>query len=313
MNIHNISWEKISNYYYRQMYIHERLAAEYKKQGLEYGGRTFYTAFDNKNIINDKTGTYVKGEYSGFIPSASGQLGVRGVYTKMQTNIHKKIIEEVCNEFYKATDKHLLDKFKEYDFKGISEEGFQKLITMSNELVFDIKRAKNWRKEVETIINKALVKQADAVKIKRPKYLLSMMELESIGRAILGRAVELCPIETGFLRDSGIIYVFGDYIRIIFECPYATYVHENVNVAHIFGQAKFLETAAQEILRDISIWTENTTDSFVYGTYMKQVWQKDAYGNSYGTPDWKEQAGYSAVYIDIDRNLKVNYVHYGTK
>lgn len=318
MERHNISWELINSAYVRQMHIHERLAQEYKKHGLVYGGRTFYTAYDKNNIIRDKRGTYIKGQYSNFIPSAGTlygtdiNVGVAGLYTKMVTDIHRKVLNEICDEIYKETNTHLLDKFNTLDISGISQEGFQKMIKASAELVYDIKKAKSWVKETERIIEKVKKNNMSANKSNKRKYLLSIRELESIGRAILGKAIELAPIETGFLRASGTVYTYSNSIRIIFECPYATYVHENVNIQHPIGQAKFLETAAQDILRNTGVWVNNTSDSFVYGTYMKQVWERDAYG-IYGNPNWVEQAGYSAVYIDIDRNLNINYVHYGTK
>ena len=102
--------------------------------------------------------------------------------------------------------------------------------------------------------------------------------------------------------------MFNDYIRIIFECPYSLYVHENVNTTHAFGQAKFLETAAQEMLRNTSVWVEST-DNLVLGDYMKQVWEKANDGRATGMPDWVEQHAYQAVYIDINRHLKVTYAH----
>ena len=40
------------------------------------------------------------------------------------------------------------------------------------------------------------------------------------------------------------------------------------------------------------------------------MFQKDKYG-AYGAPEWKLHTEYSAVYIDIDRQLKVNYNHFG--
>ena len=145
-----------------------------------------------------------------------------------------------------------------------------------------------------------------------PDYLLSIDELESIGRAILGLAIEKCPIETGFLRSSGKLYVSDKDVRVIFECPYAGYVHDNVNMNHPVGEDHFLEKAAQEILPTISVWAETTgDDAFVLGNYMAQTWAHDEKtGHAVGDMYWKEQKGYTAVYIDIDRNLRVNYAHY---
>ena len=49
-NMHDISWEDISNQYLFQMHIHNILAEEYAKEGLVYGGRTYYARYNQKNL-----------------------------------------------------------------------------------------------------------------------------------------------------------------------------------------------------------------------------------------------------------------------
>lgn len=89
-------------------------------------------------------------------------------------------------------------------------------------------------------------------------------ELLALGKTILGRAVELCPMKTGTLRKSGILLDFGTYVIISFTAPYATYVHENMEIAHPIhdgrdcgGRAKFLEIAVQEVFPDRQVWVEH--------------------------------------------------------
>lgn len=91
-------------------------------------------------------------------------------------------------------------------------------------------------------------------------------ELFRLGQSILGRAEELAPYKTGELRRSGVLMVAdgGNQIIIGFVAPYATYVHENLEIKHPYhesnpdcgGQAKFLEKALQEFFPDRSVWTD---------------------------------------------------------
>ena len=41
---------------------------------------------------------------------------------------------------------------------------------------------------------------------------------------ILDEAQANCPVDTGFLRESGFIQAIGDDVQIGFEAPYASYV-----------------------------------------------------------------------------------------
>lgn len=68
---------------------------------------------------------------------------------------------------------------------------------------------------------------------------------------VLGEAVELCPIDTGNLRDSAFASAPVDEggvvtVTIGFNMFYAAYVHEILTAHHPHGQAKFLETAMQQ-------------------------------------------------------------------
>lgn len=82
-------------------------------------------------------------------------------------------------------------------------------------------------------------------------------QLINLGKAILGRAIQLTPIDTGFLRSSGVVIDLGDAIVIAFVAPYALYVHENLQAHHNVGRAKFLEVAVQEFFPTKRVWTES--------------------------------------------------------
>ena len=73
------------------------------------------------------------------------------------------------------------------------------------------------------------------------------------------RAKDLLPVETGRLKDSGRVETTktasGTFTDIVFggpEAPYATQVHERVDIRHETGQAKYLETAVRETSRGMT-------------------------------------------------------------
>lgn len=311
---HNISWEDIDRAYKIQEAIHQMLQWEYEKQGKIYGGRKLYTEYNSTDIKTINGLKTILGKNERFL-NGSILYGYKGNYKKNDIAIHNRVLEKIYSEIYKETNRHLLEKFNEISLDG----DFTKLIRGSQELIYDIKKVKNWAKEVESIVKSAELKykaqikelQRQQVLSEQNKYLLTIEQLEKIGKAILGRAIELCPIETGFLRSSGKLYVSGNDIRIIFEAPYAAYVHDNMSMNHPIGEDHYLEKAAQDILPTISVWTNTTgTESNVLGSYMAQTWEHDERGHAVGGMFWQEKQGYLAVYIDIDRNLNVNYVHY---
>jgi hypothetical protein len=80
-----------------------------------------------------------------------------------------------------------------------------------------------------------------------------------VGKDLLERAKENCPVATGNLRSSGYVHVLGYEVTIGFDAPYAAAVHENLSSNHTSGQAKFLEAPfkaldlPQEVARKVQI------------------------------------------------------------
>lgn len=77
--------------------------------------------------------------------------------------------------------------------------------------------------------------------------------LIAAGGALLEWSQELVPVDTGLLHDSGQVSVTGKGYETLVEVAYgssgayyAIYVHEDMNVYHPNGQAKFLEQPARE-------------------------------------------------------------------
>lgn len=128
-----------------------------------------------------------------------------------------------------------------------------KIIRMSDSIVDELEATRDWMNAYKSFIRK----------MRRTKS-NSMKALVAVGKAILGRAVELCPYKTGSLRKSGILIVYKNYIEIVFTAPYATYVHENMENSHPYGRAKFLELALQEFFPNKSVWVEIHGESIVY-------------------------------------------------
>ena len=60
----------------------------------------------------------------------------------------------------------------------------------------------------------------------------------------------LCPVATGTLRDSALTgsEVSGDVMNAAagYTASYALYVHERLDVTHVNGEAKFLESAVKQ-------------------------------------------------------------------
>ena len=71
-----------------------------------------------------------------------------------------------------------------------------------------------------------------------------------IANLIFNLSQTYCPVDTGTLKRSGHLEKGSDnVIRIVYDCPYATVVHESIDDAHIYPtRAKFLEDAAYEVL-----------------------------------------------------------------
>ena len=81
------------------------------------------------------------------------------------------------------------------------------------------------------------------------------MYLEAEG--IMTQAKELVPVDTGTLKDSGVVQLPRDEGSVIVEefgfggpaAPYAVFVHENTVVFHKVGMAKFLEIPFRQAQR----------------------------------------------------------------
>lgn len=74
-----------------------------------------------------------------------------------------------------------------------------------------------------------------------------------VAKDILRVAKSLCPVDTGRLVNSGKLVKVGsgEYV-IVFDCPYAWYVHENLSANHPNGgTAKFLDKAIISVLGSI--------------------------------------------------------------
>ena len=150
-----------------------------------------------------------------------------------------------------------INKYKKFDKLGdfdFSDRGLRQVYKVSDDIIKDINTARNWIRDYErfsSLLSKVGIQGLH-------------IELLALGKTILGRAVELCPMDTGTLRRSGILLDFGTYIIISFTAPYATYVHENMEIAHPIhgdrdcgGRAKFLEIAVQEVFPDRQVWVEH--------------------------------------------------------
>lgn len=150
-----------------------------------------------------------------------------------------------------------IDKYKKFDKLGdfdFSDRGLRQVYKVSDDIIKDINTARNWIRDYKrfySLLSKVGIQGLHT-------------ELLALGKAILGRAVELCPMKTGTLRKSGILLDFGTYIIISFTAPYATYVHENMEISHPIhggrdcgGRAKFLEIAIQEVFPDRQVWVEH--------------------------------------------------------
>ena len=148
-------------------------------------------------------------------------------------------------------------KYKKFDKLGnfgLTNAGLRETYRVADEIIKDIDVARDWLASYKrfSMLTNALSLQG------------LHSELIKLGQSILGRAVELTPMKTGTLRQSGVLFDFGTYIIIAFTAPYATYVHENMNISHPHhtsnpncgGRAKFLEIALQEFFPDRQVWTE---------------------------------------------------------
>lgn len=206
--------------------------------------------------------------YSG-VGSGGQQASTSTVYSEGQQLINKanslknmvpsiKIISDP--DKYNKFDR-LADAINSSDI--FSKTGVTDIYKISDDILDDIYVARDWLKSFQDYQRQlgGFLKSTGSVDI--PSL---QKELFKLGQSILGRAEELAPYKTGELRRSGVLMVAegGNQIIIGFVAPYATYVHENLEIKHPYhksnpdcgGQAKFLEKALQEFFPDRSVWTD---------------------------------------------------------
>lgn len=78
--------------------------------------------------------------------------------------------------------------------------------------------------------------------------------LRSVGEVWMTEAKRRTPVDTGVLRSTGHVqgptFVANDWqVKLVFGGPsaqYAATVHENLNMRHTIGQAKYLESVTAE-------------------------------------------------------------------
>lgn len=164
----------------------------------------------------------------------------------------------LSNRLNKITILKDFNNYKKFDRLGnfdFSDSGLKEVYKVSDDIIKDINVARDW---IDSY--KRFSKLTSTLNLKGLHT-----ELLVLGKSILGRAIELCPMKTGTLRKSAVLMDFGTYIVISFTAPYATYVHENMEIAHpnhisnpdCGGRAKFLEIALQEVFPDRQVWVEH--------------------------------------------------------
>ena len=190
------------------------------------------------------------------LTNISNNKNISDVYIKARASVLREELKQITL----LTD---FDKYKKFDKLGnlgFDNKGLLETYRLSNEIIRDINVARNWIKSYK--IFEKEVQKLEKLKAVNTEDLHD--ELILLGQSILGRAIELTPIKTGTLRNSAVLLDFGTYIIIAFTAPYATYVHENMEIKHPHhvsnincgGQAKFLEIALQEFFPDRTVWVE---------------------------------------------------------
>lgn len=207
--------------------------------------------------------------YSGGPGAGSGGPQTQTVYSEGQQLINKanslknmvpsiKIISDTdkYNKFDRLAD--ALNSSDIFEKTGVTD-----IYKISDDILDDIYVARDWLRSFQEYQQQmeGFLKSSGSVDTASLQK-----ELLRLGQSILGRAEELAPYKTGELRRSGVLMVAdgGNQIIIAFVAPYATYVHENLEIKHPYhksnpdcgGQAKFLEKALQEFFPDRSVWTD---------------------------------------------------------
>jgi hypothetical protein len=164
---------------------------------------------------------------------------------------------QLANQLNNITILREPSKYRKFDKLGnfgLGDNGLKEAYKASEEIIKDINVARKWIDSYKKF----------QVESSNSNVGDLHQELLVLGKSILGRAIELCPKDTGYLRSTGVLFDFGTYIVIAFLAPYATYVHENMDIVHPVhphntdcgGTSKFLEKAVQEFFPDRSVWTE---------------------------------------------------------
>lgn len=67
--------------------------------------------------------------------------------------------------------------------------------------------------------------------------------LDKLSNDILQDARDLCPVDSGNLKDNSEVIKNINKREVVFNELYAFYIHENLELKHKHGEAKFLEKA----------------------------------------------------------------------
>jgi hypothetical protein len=87
----------------------------------------------------------------------------------------------------------------------------------------------------------------------------AMKALKAQAMVLKGRSQQLCPVDSGTLRNSCVIEEGDGYITVGYggaATPYAAIQHENMSFHHPVGQAKYLEQPASEMEEEIKAAVE---------------------------------------------------------
>lgn len=152
-----------------------------------------------------------------------------------------------------ADNSKIIVNYQNFDnqFNKLGNLGFDNINEVYNlvdNLIYKVNGTIDWLSMYSELIN---------TMINLGSYKQQHIALVKLAKVILAEANQLCPIDTGNLRKSGVVIDQGDKVIVAYTIDYATYVHEDLNARHKIGQAKFLEIAAQRVLGPRAIWTEH--------------------------------------------------------
>ena len=95
----------------------------------------------------------------------------------------------------------------------------------------------------------------------------AMKGLRKLGEEILTEAKELCPVDSGTLRQSGSVRANSKNktVEISFNTPYALKQHEEMSYNHPNGgQAKYLEQPFNERVKNAQWYAEKEIGIAIY-------------------------------------------------